>query len=344
MKRRATLFDEMASQRNDLLTVRTVVPRSDLAYRQFLVASLLLAVLVGFVLGIHVTVSRLLDIGRPERTADLIQAHGQVQLLGFAGLFVIGMSQRLLPRFAGAPLQLAGLLPVVLWSMVASLVLRAAVLPWTSGDTHHALLLSSTFGVLVACSAYLLLVSGTLAFGARHRADASSAAFLLGAVMLYAASAIATLAVIKEGAGGAQTVPYLVDTAVTQVELLGFLAVFVVGVALRALPVLVGRERPERGSSLLPLFLAACVAVHAASLLYIDYGSYSEALAMLDRRGPHGGRAGPAGVRLAGGRAAAAGQPHASRVAAGVVVVARRLRLAADCRGADGATSAAGPS
>lgn len=162
-----------------LIEVRTVVQRADLAYRQFLVASLLLAVLVGFVLGVHVTVSRLLDIGRPERTADLIQAHGQVQLLGFAGLYVIGMSLRLLPRFAGAPLQLAGLLPLVLWSMVASLLLRAAVMPWTSGATHHALLLTSTFGVLVASSAYLLLISGTLAFGARHR-DASSAAFLSG--------------------------------------------------------------------------------------------------------------------------------------------------------------------
>lgn len=99
--------------------------------------------------------------------------------------------------------------------------------------------------------------------------------------MLYAASAIATLAVIKEGADGAQTVPYLADTAVTQLELLGFLIVFVVGVALRALPVLVGRERPERGSSLLPVCLASCIAVHAVALLYIEYGSYSEALAML---------------------------------------------------------------
>ena len=167
-----------------LIEVRTVVPRADLAYRQFLVASLLLAVLVGFVLGIHVTVSRLLDIGRPERTADLIQAHGQVQLLGFAGLYVMGMSLRLLPRFAGAPLQLAGLLPVVLWSMVASLVLRAAVLPWTVWRYASRAALDARRSVCWSPAAPTCCWSAARWRLARGTEDASSAAFLLGAVML----------------------------------------------------------------------------------------------------------------------------------------------------------------
>src|SRR5688572_587402 len=95
---------------SDPFALREVVPRADLAYRPFLVASLLVGICLGFALGLHIATVRLLDAGRPERTAELIQAHGQAQLLGFAGLYVIGMSLRLLPRFTGGSLRLGGLL------------------------------------------------------------------------------------------------------------------------------------------------------------------------------------------------------------------------------------------
>src|SRR5690606_36994784 len=119
--------------------------------------------LVGFLLGAHVPLSRLLDGGSSQRTADLVQAHGQVQLLGFAGLYVIGMGLRLLPRFVGSRLQLEGLAPVALWSMVVALAIRAVVMPWTSGDLHDALLLGSLLGVLVATATFLVLIAATIA-------------------------------------------------------------------------------------------------------------------------------------------------------------------------------------
>lgn len=264
---------------NETIALHEAVPRSDLAYRQFLVASLLLAVLLGFALGLHVATVRLLDSGRPERTADLIQAHGQAQLLGFAGLFVIGMSLRLVPRFAGASLQLQGLLPVVLWSMVLSLLLRGAVMPWFDGTTHHAMLVVATFGVMLAGGAYMLLVAATLTYGAR-RADAASTAFLLGATVLFAATAIACLAVTSEGSSEARSLAYLPDTAVTQLEIYGFLFVTIIGVGLRALPVLVGRTRPERSVGMLPRLICTAAAVHAGALLLLEYWRYERAVAM----------------------------------------------------------------
>ena len=264
----------------DAFTLHEVVPRADLAYRPFLIASLLLGVFLGFALGLHVATVRVMESGRPERTADLIQAHGQAQLLGFAGLYVMGMSLRLLPRFTGGSLQQGGLLPLVLWPMVSSLLLRGAVLPWLSGDTHHAVLVVTTFGVMIASGAYLLIVAATLSFGAR-RADPSGTAFLLGAFMLFGASATATFAAIHDGRGGAQTIPYLADTAVNQLLLYGFLFVTIVGVALRSLPVMVGRDRPERGSSVLPRLVCAAAGVHALSLLALAYWTYSDALVVV---------------------------------------------------------------
>ena len=265
---------------SDALRLRPVVPRSDTAYRSFIVTSLALSVLVGFLLAIHIPVGRLLDAGWPERTADLIHGHGQVQLLGFAGLYVMGMSLRLLPRFAGARLQLEGLIPVVLWSMAASLAVQSVILPWTSGDLHDVLLLMSTFGVLLASGCFLLVVTATAAVEAQHP-DASSLAFTFGAFGLFVASAVRTFAAIDTVEAGERSIPYLANVAVTQLQLLGFLLVFIVGVGLRALPVLVGRDRPERGAGFLPAAVAFCVFVHAGAVLYLQYATYTQGIAMV---------------------------------------------------------------
>jgi hypothetical protein len=257
-----------------------VVPSSDTAYRKFLVASLLMATLVGFVLAIHVPIERLLDVGRAERTADLVQAHGQVQLLGFAGLYVMGMSLRLLPRFAGARLALEWMAEAALWCMVAALLLRAVVMPWFSGDVHDALLVASWFGVLLAASGYLMTVLGTLANDPR-RADASSLAFALGSMTLFATSSIGVATAMDVAGSGGRTLPYLADDAIVQLQMWGFLLVVISGVALRALPVMVGLERPLQGSKVAPAGLSGAVVVLGASLLYLQYGSYGETVVRL---------------------------------------------------------------
>jgi hypothetical protein len=242
---------------------------------------LLLAVGIGFVLAIHVPLGRLMETGRPERTADLIQAHGQAQLLGFAGLYVMGMSLRLLPRFAGTRLVFASLSEFALWSMTGALLLRALVMPWFSGDMHDAMLLASAFGVLLAASAYLLVVFGMLANDGVRRADASSFAFAFGAVTLFSASAISAAVVIEAVSDGSRSLPYLANNAIVQLQMWGFVLVVIGGVALRALPLMVGLDRPMRGAWVVPVGLSSAAAALCGSLLYLEYGTYNEAVARL---------------------------------------------------------------
>ena len=246
------------------------------AHRPFLLASLSMATLVGFVLGIHVSLDRLLDLGSARRSADLAQAHGQVQLLGFAGLFVMGMSLRLMPRFAGSRVAPQTLVPLTLGLFVVSLVTRAVFMPWFSGGVHSALWLGSAFGILLASASFLLVVSGTLTVDAR-RFEATSLAFVSGAWLLFFASTVSAVAAIDAVDSGSNSLAYLADNAVLQLELLGFLLSFILGVALRAIPTMVGIERPGRSASILAVAIAASVAILACSLLYLEYASYSRA-------------------------------------------------------------------
>src|SRR5579883_1090999 len=68
-------------------------------------AALLLGAGGGFLLACILTVSSMLNLSLGSWWLALAQAHGNLQLFGWAGLFVIGVSLHFLPRLRGAALR-----------------------------------------------------------------------------------------------------------------------------------------------------------------------------------------------------------------------------------------------
>ncbi|HEV1998096.1 MAG TPA: hypothetical protein VGR61_08210, partial [Candidatus Dormibacteraeota bacterium] len=71
-------------------------------YAYFVLSAFAVTLLGGPAIGVLLWLSRS-GSALSNREEALVQAHGWTQLLGWAGLFVAGMSLRLLPRFAGRP-------------------------------------------------------------------------------------------------------------------------------------------------------------------------------------------------------------------------------------------------
>jgi hypothetical protein len=249
-----------------------LAPQPEDSYRLFIVASLGLGVVLGFALGLHTAVSRLIGGGDPERSLVLLQAHGQVQLLGFAGLYVMGMGLRLLPRFAGARLAHTSLLAPIVALVVSGLVLRAVALPFLSGDAYDALFLLTAALVLASALAFALVVCA----GQREKRDPSIAAFVLGALFLVVAAAVSLVEAAMAVADGRRFLPLLSQNALLQLEQGGFILLFITGVSFRAIPTMVGLQRPgARHAYALVVLLAAAVGALAASLLYLEHAAYS---------------------------------------------------------------------
>ncbi len=55
----------------------------------------------------------------------MAQAHGHLQLYGWAGLFILGVAFHFLPRLRGAPLAIPWLVPWILGAQVIGLLFRA---------------------------------------------------------------------------------------------------------------------------------------------------------------------------------------------------------------------------
>ncbi|HSB78750.1 MAG TPA: hypothetical protein VLM91_08185 [Candidatus Methylomirabilis sp.] len=87
-------------------------------------AALASAIIGGFGIGGHLAF--VIGFGFPlgRSFAALIQAHGHAQLVGWAGLFVMGTSLHFIPRLASVPLARPRWLGVILWMMAAGLLLR----------------------------------------------------------------------------------------------------------------------------------------------------------------------------------------------------------------------------
>ncbi len=90
----------------------------------------------------------------------LAQAHGHLQLYGWAGLFVLGVALHFLPRLRGAPLAMPHLVPWILGFLVASIIARGASQPlaatspsglWDFGMLVSGVLECLALGLAFAC-------------------------------------------------------------------------------------------------------------------------------------------------------------------------------------------------
>ena len=88
-------------------------------------AALLLGVGGGFILATILTLTYALAVPLGPWWTALAQAHGHLQLYGWAGLFVLGVAFHFLPRLRGTPLAAPWLVPWILGLQIAGLLLRA---------------------------------------------------------------------------------------------------------------------------------------------------------------------------------------------------------------------------
>jgi hypothetical protein len=111
------------------------------------------ALFIGFAIGAHMAAVIGLDFPLGPGFYSFVQVHGHVQLVAWAGLFIIGISLHFIPRLAGAPLANPQWIGRILWFLASGLILRSlgqSVMPYVAN------------GALFVPAAWLVAVSGAL--------------------------------------------------------------------------------------------------------------------------------------------------------------------------------------
>jgi len=236
------------------------------SYRLYLRTSLLLALTAGFGIGLLAVLGR---AGGPDLGAywlPLIQAHGQVQLLGWVGLFVVGVAYHVVPRFRGVPppsRRVAGA-TYALW--LGAVLVRAIGQPLAV-----ALPLPGVFTVaaalqLAASVLFAVTLARWLAPG-RGRWEGYEPYLVAAGGWLALASVLQIVVAVRADALGRGLVASLFADPYLTALFHGFVVMAALGVTRRAIPLFMGL-RPARER----LGIAACALLNAGVALEVGAG------------------------------------------------------------------------
>ena len=108
--------------------------------RRYVWAACIMALGAGFAIGGHLTFILGFSFRPGPGFTSFVQTHGHVQLVGWAGLLIMGISMHVMPRMAGVPLAQPQWRSWILWLVVWGLGLRivgqslVAYLPLSPGS------------------------------------------------------------------------------------------------------------------------------------------------------------------------------------------------------------------
>jgi uncharacterized protein involved in response to NO len=259
---------------------RPVVAAVSERYLVFLATSLFLGLGLGFVLAILLPLAQALRAHWGLRWESLAQVHGHVQVVGFAGFFIIGMGYRLIPRFSGTPLRHAWTVIPVYSLLLVGILLRALSQPLDDDVWLHWGPAIAAVCEFVGASLFGLTVLDTLRRPLRNR-QVWAAFMAAGAVWFVVQAAFGAWFLTDLSFGGGLAGLPAGQTVLTEgrdrllltVQVYGFLLGFLLGVAIRAVPTFFG-HRPHRYLSLAAwaLLQAGIVLFSGEALLTVWHG------------------------------------------------------------------------
>ncbi|MEZ4552502.1 MAG: hypothetical protein R3B59_01185 [Dehalococcoidia bacterium] len=168
--------------------------------------------------------------------------HGHLQVVGFAGLFVVGVSTRLAPRFTNRPLHTASV-RAAFWLLASGMLLRAVGQPLAEHAPFAAVMLLGA--ALEAAGALVALASLVRTLQPWAAPRSPSAALLASSVCWLALQAVLSFWWLRDLASeGQRVLPADRNALLLTAQTFGVLLSALAGVGLRSFPTFFGAPSP----------------------------------------------------------------------------------------------------
>lgn len=211
-------------------------------------AALLLGACGGFVFATILSMSLGFSLQIGSWWSALAQAHGHLQVYGWVGLFVLGVSLHFLPRLRGTPLAAPRFVPWLLGTLVVSLCLRGLsqpLLTLAGAEIWRFLLIMSGVTECVAVLGTIALLGTTFLQGPPLSSrPAFQGTFPLMAVAFCSLglASIVNLVNVVQASAAAGLIGETGDYLNVTLGLLGFLLPMALAMSVRSLPMYAGLE------------------------------------------------------------------------------------------------------
>jgi len=255
---------------------REVMITTDI-YRGFVKTALVVALTVGATLGALSLAAMGLAGTTWSTWRALTEAHGVAQLLGWVGLFIMGIAYHVLPRLKATELRARPLAIASYWLILASIVLRLVGQPLAGVAPLGALVPLSAAAALVAASLFAYVGIATLTSNPRM-ADFYDRYIAASIVWFWLWTAAALVLTLHQPGGAAGEA---VHNAYLYVAMMGFAAMMIFGFTLRTVPAFMGLRAPNKAAfGVIWWALNLGIAGHAAGSVWQGFDGPAAARAL----------------------------------------------------------------
>ena len=270
--------DRLIKELNDVIRGKVAAPEvsaDDMEsayeniYEKFIKTAIVIALSTGCVYGAFILFYMGIQHSLYSVPKVLIETHGHTQIFGWCGLFIMGVSYFVLPRFYAVRIYSGKLANLSFYFMVAGILLifvYRTLLPLNNHSFFKILILSGCLMEILAVLMFLLVAVKTVLSAEKQELETYET-FLFSGYLWFLIVTVAHAGIIYYMLDAGETlIPEAAIYPLRHIQVMGFITLVIFGVISRTLPAFLGLKTPNAKVNLLIMFmLNASVLVRAVS-------------------------------------------------------------------------------
>ncbi|MFV1976906.1 MAG: DUF542 domain-containing protein [Candidatus Scalindua sp.] len=270
--------DSLMNELNDVISGKVAAPEvaaedAESAYENIYIKFVKTAIIIALSSGCVYGAFMLLYMGFQHSLYSvpkvLIETHGHTQIFGWVGLFIMGVSYFILPRFYAVRIYSGRLANLSFYCMVVGIFLvftYRTLLPLNNHSFFKILILSGCLLEVAAVLMFLIVAMKTILSAEKQELETYET-FLISGYLWFLIMTVAHAGIVLYMLNADKTVfPHAAIYPLRHIQVMGFITLVIFGVVSRTLPAFLGLKTPNAKINLIIMFmLNASVIVRAVS-------------------------------------------------------------------------------
>lgn len=259
--------DSLIKELNDVIQGKVEVPEVseegkemvyENIYEKFIKTAIIIALTTGCVYGAFILFYMGLRHSLYAVSRVLIETHGHTQIFGWCGLFIMGISYFILPRFYAVRLYSGKLANLTFYLMSIGILLVfffRTVLPLSNSFFFKSLIISGCLMETLAVLIFLVVVFKTILSAEKQELETYEG-FLISGYLWFLIQALAFTGIIVHMiVTGKTNMPHAMIYPLRHIQVMGFIMLVIFGVMSRTLPAFLGLRTPNPKMNLLIMLM-----------------------------------------------------------------------------------------
>tara|TARA_B100000315_G_C14571935_1_gene586041 strand:+ start:257 stop:1543 length:1287 start_codon:yes stop_codon:yes gene_type:complete len=213
-------------------------------YENFVKGSVIIAIFMGGFIGALILASTVLGLSLGPYWR-LVQTHSHLELFGWLGLFIMGISYHVIPRFKATQLYNRGLANISFWLMILGVLLRGSGISSAWGSSFKFIVLLSSLLELSAVAIFLYVMIKTI-LSSDQKPEIFEQYVFIALIWFFIGSILNLGISIHMVKSGFVNVPIVLNKVLIHVILYGFATMMIMGVSVRTLPIFLGLKEGQK--------------------------------------------------------------------------------------------------